>query len=103
MAAALGVVLVGTGIAVATGAVQTPLSDSTTTPEAATLAPGLDMGMPSANANGYALATVPASMLPHPTRGDQVREGQAHDAPHRERDAKDTRARPSRARPRATC
>jgi len=67
MAAGLGVVLVGTGIAVATGAVQTPLSDSTRTPEAATLAPGLDMSMPSANANSYALATVPASLLPHST------------------------------------
>jgi hypothetical protein len=65
MAAGLGVVLVGTGIAVATGAVQTPLSDSAGTPEAATLAPVLDMSAPSANANGYALATVPASL--HPT------------------------------------
>jgi hypothetical protein len=67
MAVGLGVVLVGTGIAVATGAVQTPLSDSTRSPEAATLAPVLDMSAPSANGNGYALATVPASMLPHPT------------------------------------
>jgi hypothetical protein len=67
MAIGLGVVLLGTGIAVATGAVQTPLSNSTTTPKAATLAPGLDMSVPSANANSYALATVPASMRPHPT------------------------------------
>ena len=67
MAVGLGVVLLGTGIAVATGAVQTPLSDSARTPEAATLAPVLDMSAPSANGNGYALATVPASMLPHPT------------------------------------
>jgi hypothetical protein len=67
MAVALGVVLLGTGIAVATGVVQTPLSDSTGTPEAATLAPGLDMSAPSANGNGYAIATVPASLLPHPT------------------------------------
>jgi hypothetical protein len=67
MAAGLGVVLVGTAIAVATGAVQTPLSDSTTAPEAATLAPDLDMSAPSANGNGYALATVPASLLPRAT------------------------------------
>jgi hypothetical protein len=67
MAVGLSVVLVGTGIAVATGAVQTPLSDRTPTPEAATLAPDLDMSQPSANSNGYALATVPASLLPHPT------------------------------------
>ena len=67
MATGLGVVLVGTGIAVATGAVQTPLSNSTSTPKAATLAPGLDMSVPSANANSYALATIPASMRPHPT------------------------------------
>ncbi len=67
MAAGLGVVLVGAGIAVATGAVQTPLSDSAQTPEAATLAPVLNMSAPSANGSGYALATVPASMRPHPT------------------------------------
>jgi hypothetical protein len=67
MATGLGVVLLGTGIAVATGAVQTPLSDSARTPEAATLAPVLNMSAPSANGNGYALATVPASMLAHPT------------------------------------
>lgn len=65
MTVGLAVVLVGAGIAVATGAVQTPLSDTTSTPKAATLAPVLDMGAPSANANSYALATVPASLLPH--------------------------------------
>jgi hypothetical protein len=67
MAVVLGVVLACTGIAVATGAVRTPLSDSTSAPEAATLAPVLDMSAPSANGNGYALATVPASFHPHPT------------------------------------
>jgi hypothetical protein len=67
MAVGFSAALIGTGIAVATGAVPTPLSDSTQTPKAATLAPDLDISQPSANANGYALATVPASMLPHPT------------------------------------
>jgi hypothetical protein len=67
MAVVLGVVLVGTGIAVATGAVRMPLSDSAQTPEAATLAPVLNMSAPSANGNGYALATVPVGMLPHAT------------------------------------
>jgi hypothetical protein len=67
MAMGLATVLIGTGIAVATGAVQTPLSDSTSTPKAATLVPDLDMSAPSANANSYALATLPASMLPHAT------------------------------------
>ena len=65
MAAGCALALVGTGIAVAAGVVQTPLSDSTKTPEAATLAPGVLMAQPSANANSYALATVPASLLPH--------------------------------------
>ena len=67
MAVGFAAALVGTGIAVATGAVPTPLSDSSRTPKAATLVPALDMSQPSANANGYALATLPASMLPHPT------------------------------------
>jgi hypothetical protein len=65
MTVGLAVVLAGAGIAVTTGAVKTPLAGTTGAPKAATLAPGLDMSAPSANANSYALATVPASLLPH--------------------------------------
>ena len=81
MATGLAVALVGTGIAVATGAVQTPLSDSTKTPEAATLAPALDLSQPSANANSYALATVPPGLLPHPT-ASATKSAKAKPKPH---------------------
>jgi hypothetical protein len=67
MTVGLVVVLAGAGIAVAAGAVPTPLSGTTSAPKAATLAPGLRMSAPSANANSYALATLPASMLPRAT------------------------------------
>jgi hypothetical protein len=67
MALGLTVALVATGIAVATGAVQTPLSDSTKTPKAATLVPVLDVAQPTANANSYALATVPPTLHPTPS------------------------------------
>jgi hypothetical protein len=67
MAVALTMALVGTGIAVASGMVQMPASDNTKAPEAATLAPVVDMAQPSAAAASYALATLPASMLPHAT------------------------------------
>ena len=67
MVVGLTAVLAGTGIAVAAGVVQTPLSDSVKAPEAATLDPGPDMAQASANANSYALATLPASMRPHAT------------------------------------
>ena len=77
MAVGLAVVLVGAGIAVATGAVQTPLSDTTSAPKAATLAPGLDMSAPSANANSYALATVPASLLPR-ARATATKSAKSH-------------------------
>jgi hypothetical protein len=77
-AVGLTVALAGTGVAVAVGVVQTPLSASTTSPEAATLAPGLEMAQPSANANSYALATVPASMLPHATAKSAKAKPTAH-------------------------
>jgi hypothetical protein len=67
MVVGLAAVVAGTGIAVAAGVMRTPLSDGTNAPEAATLAPGLAMAEPSAFANSYALATLPASMLPHAT------------------------------------
>ncbi len=67
MAAGLTVVLAGTGIAVASGMMPTLLSNGTQAPQAATLAPGVQMAEPSAYANSYALATLPANMLPRPT------------------------------------
>lgn len=67
MTVGLAVVLAGAGIAVATGAVRTPLAATASAPKAATLAPGLGMSAPSANADSYALATVPASLLPRAT------------------------------------
>jgi len=67
MVAGLVAVLLGTGIAVGMGAVQTPLSDSLVkTPKAATLAPSLEVAAASPTTT-YAIARVPASLLPHPT------------------------------------
>jgi hypothetical protein len=75
MTVGLTAALAGTGIAVASGMVQTPLSDNAKSPEAATLGPRLDMAEPTANAASYALATLPASMLPHatPTKSKSVK------------------------------
>lgn len=67
MLTGLAVALLGTGIAVGTGAVQTPLSDSVgKAPKAATLVPDVAVAQPSASAYAYAIAKVPPSLLPHP-------------------------------------
>jgi hypothetical protein len=66
LTAGFTVALLGAGIAVGTGAVKTPLSDSSTTPQpsAAALASPPAMSEPSASALGYAVASVPASATP---------------------------------------
>jgi hypothetical protein len=64
----LSAAVVAAGIAVATGAVRTPLSDTAAAkiPQAATLNTAPALSLPSVNSASYALASVPASLRAHP-------------------------------------
>jgi hypothetical protein len=64
----LSAALVAAGIAVGTGAVRTPLSDTAEAkaPQAETLTTAPSLTLPSVNSASYALATVPASLRAHP-------------------------------------
>jgi hypothetical protein len=64
----LSAAVVAAGIAVATGAVRTPLSDTAEAkvPQAATLNTAPALSLPSVNSASYALASVPASLRAHP-------------------------------------
>ncbi len=69
MSVGLTAALVGAGIAVGSGAVRTPLSDSATasSPQAALLKTAPAISQPGANAFSYALASVPPSPHAKPT------------------------------------
>jgi hypothetical protein len=64
----LSAAVVAAGIAVGTGAVRTPLSDTAAAkiPRAETLNTAPALTRPSVNSAGYALASVPASLRAHP-------------------------------------